>query len=129
MGKYRGRLDIIAGILSVVNDNKGARKTRIMYQANLSYKLLTQYINTIVEAGLVTFGTKDCYTLTQKGKDFLAKFGEYSKHREKIEVQLNHVEDQRMMLEKMCPSVETTNAQISIHSMEKGNKPNIKRKG
>ncbi|MGQ9461394.1 MAG: winged helix-turn-helix domain-containing protein, partial [Candidatus Bathyarchaeaceae archaeon] len=37
MGKYRGRLDIVADILSVVNNNDGARKTRIMYQANLSY--------------------------------------------------------------------------------------------
>jgi predicted transcriptional regulator len=116
MGKYRSRLEIIADILCVVNDNKGARKTRIMYQANLSYKLLTQYLNGVVEAGLVTFRTKNSYTLTQKGKEFLAKFGEYSKSCEKVEVQLNHVEDQRVMLEKMCPNAGAMNDNRSMRA-------------
>jgi len=38
MGKYRDRLQIIADILSVVRD--GAKKTHVMYQANLSFTLL-----------------------------------------------------------------------------------------
>jgi len=126
MGKYRSRLEIIADILFVVNDNKGARKTRIMYQANLSYKLLTQYLNGVVEAGLVTFGTKNFYMLTQKGKKFLAKFGEYCKSREKVEVQLNHVEDQRVILDKMCPNAEGMNANPSKISLKKRNKQDIK---
>jgi predicted transcriptional regulator len=114
MGKYRGRLDIIASILSVVNSNVGARKTRIMYQANLSYKLLTQYLNDVVEAGLITFETNECYRLTRKGKEFLAKFSEYCKSLEKVEVQLNYVEDQRVILEKMCPNTEGMNVNQSI---------------
>jgi len=122
MGKYRGRLDIIADILSVVNDNNGARKTRIMYQANLSYKLLAQYLNEVVEAGLVIFETKNYYMLTQKGNEFLAKFGEYHKSREKAEVQLNHAEDQRMTLEKMCPNTEAVNANANDFSFPKKNK-------
>jgi len=125
MGKYRSRLEIIADVLCVVNDNDGARKTRIMYQANLSYKLLTQYLNDVVEAGLVTFATDDCYMLTQKGKEFLTKFGEYSKSRDKVEVQLNHVEDQKMTLEKMCPNAEITNANPRNFSFGKRNKPDV----
>ena len=125
MGKYRGRLEIIADILCVVNDNDGARKTRIMYQANLSYKLLTQYLNVIAEAGLVTFETKKYYVLTQKGKAFLAKFGEYCKSREKVEVQLNHVEDQKVMLEKMCPNAEVTNVKRINFSSRKRNTGNM----
>jgi len=121
MGKYRGRLDIVADILSVVNDNDGARKTRIMYQANLSYKLLTQYLNDVVEAGLVTFETNEYYVLTRKGKEFLAKFGEYCKSLEKVEVQLNHVEDQRVMLEEMCPNAEGINVNQS-NSLGKKNR-------
>ncbi len=121
MGKYRSRLEIIADILCVVNDNDGARKTRIMYQANLSYKLLTQYLNGVVEAGLVKLGAKHCYMLTQKGKDFLAKFGAYSKSCEKVEVQLNHVEDQRVMLEKMCPNAGVMNDNRSNSSSRKRN--------
>jgi predicted transcriptional regulator len=121
MGKYRGRLDIIADILSVVNDNNGARKTRIMYQANLSYKLLTQYLNDVVETGLVKFKTNEYYMLTQKGKEFLEKFGEYSNSLQKVEVQLNHVEDQRVILEKMCPNAEGMNVNQS-NSLGKKNK-------
>jgi len=119
MSKYRGRIEIVADILCVVNDNDGAGKTRIMYQANLSYKLLTQYLNDVVGADLVTFGTKDCYVVTQKGKEFLAKFGEYCKSRERAEVQLNHVEDQRAVLEKMCPNAEVLNVHPHIFSSRK----------
>ena len=126
MGKYRGRLDIIADILCVVNNNNGAKKTRIMYNANLSYKLLIYYLNDVVEGGLVTLGTKNYYVLTQKGKEFLAKFGEYCKSRERVEVQLNHVEDQRMMLDKMCPNAEGMNANPSKISLRKRNKPGTK---
>jgi len=118
-------LEIIADVLCVVNDNDGARKTRIMYQANLSYKLLTQYLNDVVEAGLVTFKTEDCYTLTWKGREFLTKFGEYCKHREKTEVQFNQVEDQRVMLERMCPNAEAMNTNLNIRSVEKRNKLDV----
>jgi len=121
MSKYRDRLGIIADILCVVNDNDGAKKTRIMYQANLSYKLLTQYLNATLKAGLVKFGTKNYYILTQKGKEFLAKFGEYSKTREKVEVQLNHIEDQRVTLEKMCPNAEGMNVNSNNFSLGKRN--------
>ena len=42
MGNYRGKLDIIADILRVVSGN--AKKTQIMYQANLSYRVLQKYL-------------------------------------------------------------------------------------
>ena len=53
MVNYRDRLDIIADILNVVS--REAKKTQIMYQANLSYKVLQRYLNEIVDASLVTF--------------------------------------------------------------------------
>ncbi|NIO36932.1 hypothetical protein GTO27_04425, partial [Candidatus Bathyarchaeota archaeon] len=62
MGKYRSRLQIIADILSVVRDND-ARKTRIMYLANLSWDLLTRYLNELIEAGLMRCGRSDHYML------------------------------------------------------------------
>lgn len=102
MGKYRSRLEIVADILYVVNDNNGAKKTRIMYQANLSYKLLTRYLKDVVEAGLVAFGSANCYTLTWKGREFLRRFGEYCDEREKVEDQLNDVQNERKMLENLC---------------------------
>jgi len=113
MGKHRSRLKILANILSVVSANNGAKKTQIMYQAYLSYKLLVQYLHDVIEAGLVKCGNENCYVLTPKGEKFLAKFGEYDKSRETVEKHLGHIEDQRSMLEEMCPNTEVANVDPS----------------
>ena len=104
MGKHRTRLKILANVLSVVSADNGAKKTQIMYHAYLSYKLLVQYLNDITESGLLKCGNGNCYTLTPKGKNFLARFGEYSKSRETIEKQLDNIEYQKLTLEEMCPN-------------------------
>lgn len=100
MAKYRDRLQIIADILAITR--KGAKKTRVMYQANLSYKLLCKYLDEVVTAGLVTCENGDCYVLTVKGKDFLDIHEEYSKRCRSLEEHLNHVNNQKNVLEKMC---------------------------
>ena len=69
MGKYRDRLQIIADILSVVSD--GAKKTHVMYQANLSYTLLSRYLSEVLDAGLVSFGEEGYYRLTKSGRGWL----------------------------------------------------------
>lgn len=117
MGKHRTRLKILANILDVINSNKRAKKTQIMYQAYLSYKLLVQYLNDVTEAGLAVCGEENCYKLTQKGEQFLAKFSEYDKTRERINEKLNYVEDQKLMLEEMCPNTETEN--VDPNNIEK----------
>jgi len=104
MGKHRSRLKILANILFVVSDNNCVKKTQIMYQAYLSYKLLVQYLKDVTEAGLVKCGNENCYVLTPKGEKFLAKFGEYDKSRENINEKLSHIEGQKLMLEEMCPN-------------------------
>jgi predicted transcriptional regulator len=109
MGRHRSRLTILASVLSVVSENNGARKTQIMYQAYLSYKLLARYLKDVMDAGLVVCGDDDCYRLTYKGEMFLAKFNNYSKFRENVDEQVNHVEDQKTMLEEMCPNSEVEN--------------------
>ena len=109
MGKHRTRLKILANILSVVSENQGVKKTQIMYQAYLSYKLLVQYLNDMIEAGLVQCGHENCYVLTQKGKKFLAKFFEYDRFCKSIEKELICIEDQKLTLEEMCPSTESAN--------------------
>jgi predicted transcriptional regulator len=101
MGKYRDRLQIVADMLSVVSGND-AKKTRIMYLANLSWDLLNRYLNDLMEAGLLSFGSSDCYVLTPKGKLFLYKFSEYSKRCEKVEEHLNDLGKEKRTLENMC---------------------------
>ena len=102
MGSYRNRLEIIAEILHVVNEGS-VKKTQIMYQANLSYKLLTKYLAEVIEAFLVRFErTKQCYVLTSKGKEFLEMYKEYSRGNKRIEERLNDLHNKRKVLEELC---------------------------
>jgi predicted transcriptional regulator len=83
LSKYRDRLQIIASILSIAG--RRAKKTQIMYQANLNYKLLCRYLGEVQDAGLVSFENEDCYVLTAKGKEFLNRHEEYSKRCQSLE--------------------------------------------
>jgi len=101
LGSYRGRLDIIADMLTVVRQN--AKKTKIMYQANLSYKLFKRYLNEIVEASLVRFDHKNqFYVLTSKGIKFLEKYKKYSRSNKRLEKGLNELDNKKKDLEKLC---------------------------
>ena len=120
MGKHRTRLKILENILSVINANERVKKTQIMYQAYLSYSLLTRYLNDVMEAGLVVCDNENCFWLTEKGENLLASFGEYYRSREVIEKNLNHIENKRSMLEEMCPN--TGVATVNRATLEKNNK-------
>jgi predicted transcriptional regulator len=103
LGSYRGRLDIIADILHVVSQNP--KKTQIMYQANLSYKVLTKYLTEVSEASLIDFEHKKrCYMLTAKGKEFLEAYKEYSRDNRHIEKRLNEINGKKKVLEELCSS-------------------------
>jgi len=105
LGSYRSRFDIIADILRVVKGDDGAKKTRIMYQANLSYKVLTKYLAEVIEACLIHFERgKQCYFLTSKGRQFLERYKEYSRRNRHVEKQLNDVQGKRKVLEELCSS-------------------------
>jgi predicted transcriptional regulator len=123
MGKHRTRLKILASILSVVSENTSVKKTQIMYQAYLSYKLLVQYLNDIIEAGLVQCGNENCYVLTQKGKKFLAKFCEYDQSCKSVERELDYIEDQKITLDEMCPSTESVN--VASSTLEQSLESNV----
>ena len=121
MGKYRSRLQIIADVLSVVRE--GAKKTRIMYQANLSYKLLTRYLEDVLDAGLVRGGNDDCYELTPKGREFLARFDDYFVHRQSAEEKLNHVMDEKVKLENTYLNANTRAANFSSRKRKEREEP------
>lgn len=101
MGSYRRRLDIIADILQVVSQN--AKKTQIMYQANLSYKVLQRYLRDVTAASLIDFeAAGQCYVLTSKGRDFLEAYRDYAKTNKSIEKRLNDVDNKKKNLEELC---------------------------
>jgi len=99
MGKYRNRLEIIADILSIVED--GARKTHIMYEANLSYSLLNKYLKTIVSAGLVTLDGNGVYQITDKGRLFLEKCDEFFKDFKHLTKLQSRTESKREKIENL----------------------------
>ena len=100
MSKYRDKLQIISDILSVVRD--GAKKTHVMYQANLSYRLLSRYLTEVLNSGLITHhDDEDGYKLTRRGQNFLDRFNEYSKRCGQLEQQLNHVNGEKTVLENI----------------------------
>lgn len=99
---YRNRFDIIADMLSVANGR--AKKTKIMYQANLSYKLLKKYLIEAKRSNLVTYERKGrCYALTPKGEEFLKKYKQYSKHAVYVEKHLTHFKLEEKNLRELCP--------------------------
>ena len=101
MGNYRGRLEIIAAILHVASRN--AKKTQLMYQANLSYKVLQRYLAEISGASLINFEyEKQCYVLTDKGREFLEAYQKYSKTNKHIEKRINYILTKKKVLNDLC---------------------------
>jgi predicted transcriptional regulator len=82
---------------------ESAKKTQIMYRSNLSYKLLSKYLNDIIDAGLIIFEPdRQCYTPTSKGKEFLERYKEYLRRNRHVERQLSEVQLKRRVLEDLC---------------------------
>jgi predicted transcriptional regulator len=73
--KYRSRMDIAAAILEIAQG--GAIKTRIMYRAFLSFPQLKEYLELLLDGGLLEYvpEEKEYYT-TEKGKHFLKMYKE-----------------------------------------------------
>ncbi len=66
----RDKTDIIYDILSTCSS--GARKTKIVYSANLNFKSSNYYIDMLSENGLIERDSSDkCYRTTPKGKETL----------------------------------------------------------
>jgi len=99
---YRDRIDIIADILNVASRN--AKKTQIMYQANLSFKVLQKYLNEIIAASLMAFENNHrYYKLTFKGRQYLDAYKEYARCSKTVEKRLNDFSTKRKVLENLCP--------------------------
>ncbi|MFH1332433.1 MAG: winged helix-turn-helix domain-containing protein [archaeon] len=78
MNTRRNKLDIVNDMLTSINEKGGKIKpTHLMYKANLSHKLLSQYLEDLVSNELVkevSEGSNKYLILTSKGVDFLNQF-------------------------------------------------------
>jgi len=103
LGSYRNKLDILADILRIAS--RGAKKTQIMYQANLSYKLLIKYLAECRKAYFIRLEqSKRRYVLTDKGKKFLEEYKGYAKSNRHVEKRLKDIRAKRRVLEDLCSS-------------------------
>jgi predicted transcriptional regulator len=71
--KYRSRTDIVSQILQSANG--GTTKTRIMYNAYLSYAQLKEYLVALTENGLLEhLPENNTFRTTPKGLSFIKTY-------------------------------------------------------
>jgi len=67
----RNNIDICADILRV--SKGGAKKTHLVYQANLNFKIVKKYITELIEKELLEM-TGDRFYVTEKGSEFIERY-------------------------------------------------------
>ena len=99
LGKNRDRLGIIAAILEAASS--GACKTKIMFSANLSFKLLEKYLDICLHAGFLEMnGTK--YTLTEQGEAMLKQCRQLLERYNNAQKMFNDQVSERERLSQSC---------------------------
>jgi predicted transcriptional regulator len=98
--KNRDRLDIVRDMLSAALAK--AKKTKIMYKANLNFGQVEKYLKIILEVGLLEYEGNSFYSVTQKGREFLRVYDDYVEGRRRVVEQINGNVKTRVLLESMC---------------------------
>jgi len=96
----RRAVDIVRDML--VAASVSARKTRIMYQTNLSYVQVKKYLHNLLVRGLLKHDGESCYLITEKGLEFLKLYDDYAERCMLIKRQVNQSIKERRLLEKLC---------------------------
>jgi predicted transcriptional regulator len=68
----RDKIEIFADILKVAKN--GAKKTHIVYKANLNFSTLKNHIKRLKEKGLLIQTDEGYYLTTQQGDKFLEQY-------------------------------------------------------
>ncbi len=72
----RSRIDVSIDILNAAL-GEGTTKTRLMYEAFVSFEELREYLSELIKLGLMeTTATERIYKTTRKGKEFLSVTGD-----------------------------------------------------
>jgi predicted transcriptional regulator len=75
-------MQIIVDVLRVIERENKVKPTHILYKANLSHKLLKEYLNTLLQKGfieVVVEKNRTYYRITDKGINFLNEFRKMEK--------------------------------------------------
>jgi predicted transcriptional regulator len=99
LGNNRDHLSLLAALIHAASE--GSNKTRIMYAANLSYKLLEKYLEEALGFGLLqTVGS--VYLVTEKGHEFLKKYVAFSDNHSHVKNHVRALALEREKLEQYC---------------------------
>lgn len=98
--KNRNSLEIVHEVLSTALVT--VCKTRIMYQANLSYVQLGRYLKALVGNSLLSFDGDASYLTTNSGQEFLQLYEKYLEHSTRLKGEVEGHEKARLHLENMC---------------------------
>ena len=109
--KNRGRLEIVRDMLCAASEKN--KKTRIMYQASLSYRLLEKYLKSLLESGLVECVDDSFYLITWKGKEFLQSYDDYLERCRRLGEEISGVRKDMLLLENMCFNNEADSKQMA----------------
>ena len=83
LGGKRSDVGITLDIMRLVR--RGERKTRIMYGANLSYEMLTRYLDFLLERGFIAETVDKGYAVTDKGAGLMADLERLHRHFEPVD--------------------------------------------
>jgi len=109
--KYRYSLEIVKDMLLTATVK--VKKTRIMYQANLSYRLMEKYLNSLIDSGLLNYDEGSFYLITGKGKDFLQMYDDYLERCKRVDEEISGAQKDVLLLEDMCLGSEVNSKRMS----------------
>lgn len=99
MGKNRDRVSIVAAVLDAVG--AGSVKTRIMFAANLNYRLLEKYLAASLDLGFVQ-ANGGTYSLTSHGHEFLQQYKRFQLKYSRVQKTLRSLAEERGLLKRQC---------------------------
>jgi predicted transcriptional regulator len=99
MRKNRDRLSIVVAILKA--SDSSLSKTRIMFAANLSFKLLEKYLDLVIGAGFLRVDGST-YLLTTQGREFLERHKDFHQRYAKAQRMLEILSCERDDLSRLC---------------------------
>jgi len=97
--QYRHRFDILADVLKATGS--GAKKTRIMFLANLSYALLKRYLEEAVSLGFLQRSAEE-FLVTPRGEEFLSLYNTLRSTSSRVKADLENLRSETELLEQMC---------------------------
>jgi len=100
VNKNRCSLDIVRAVLSIASVR--ARKTKIMYGANLSFHQVQKYLCVLLRNGLLEHDVDSGYLITAAGKEFLCLYAEYLERSKGLSQEVEKNTKDRLKLESMC---------------------------